>query len=677
MKKAILAAILFLLASPLEAATRWVTTTGIGTGDCLTTGTACTRDRALTVAVAGDEIVFRDGTYSSWTQWSITTGGTSDTVRLTIRAENRHQAIITGGVSTLDFRVRRSWITVRGFKFDGANDNDIPIDVCDAVTTCGGNGNVLQGIIIEDNWLTNIGGRGIRVLGANDVILRYNQINSTGNRAAECCSESIYISSATITHAVNNIQVYGNTMTNVISNVWDVKSNTTNANIHHNLVDGWSWPGVNQIQNDPGAGVFAGGGQTSTGSLFRNNILRNGTQAGVGLYAVLRTQEANWSVNNNVIHDFQGSRSMSIRDTTGTNQDWTSNTWCNTPSTIEENPDGTVADTTGNLFDQVQGVCDAEVTRITGELAARPIIASAEIGLIAADKIRVTWTNDKFPPLASVDNAKITCTVAGVARTVNSSSIIGTNITEHTLASAVTAGQAVVCAGTLGLVVNSGRVGATWISDLADSAALTTGAGGVPSITNNVDGAPETHNFANSVFQFYGIRKVSDSVVRIPHTAVAVSTNVSVVPGANLILAVQVDCTSADCPPIGVVPYYQKNGAGGYAALTGSFGADNVRIGTSQAGIDVPNEGEVIATCLSGALTPANGLMVMTANAIPTVDLVQNGCVTNRWAIEFNTTVTAGDYYDFRAYDQTGAALNTYTVTPRVTIIGDRAGGAS
>jgi hypothetical protein len=123
--------------------------------------------------------------------------------------------------------------------------------------------------------------------------------------------------------------------------------------------------------------------------------------------------------------------------------------------------------------------------------------------------------------------------------------------------------------------------------------------------------------------------------------------------------------------------YYQKSGAGGYAAIPGAFAADNIRIGTSQTGTDVPAAGEAVATCLTGILTPVAGLQVNSANAVPTFDLTQNSCIVNRWSIEFDTDVTAGDYYEIRLYNQDTSALDTYTVTPRIDIISDRAGGGT
>jgi hypothetical protein len=80
---------------------------------------------------------------------------------------------------------------------------------------------------------------------------------------------------------------------------------------------------------------------------------------------------------------------------------------------------------------------------------------------------------------------------------------------------------------------------------------------------------------------------------------------------------------------------------------------------------------------LTGALTVVNGQQVNSPNAVPTFDLTQDDCVVNRYPIEFDTDVTAGDYYELRLYNQDTNALDTYTATPRIDIIRDRAGGGT
>jgi hypothetical protein len=304
------------------------------------------------------------------------------------------------------------------------------------------------------------------------------------------------------------------------------------------------------------------------------------------------------------------------------------------------------------------------------------VLASAEVGLVDTTTVVLTFTNNLYPPLlpaSACTGFTVEEDTGGgfVAATVSACARSGTNQVRLTLSAGITALSTVrfsYSTGT-GNVTDSALIGNTKnqrLNAISNSA-----------IVNNVEGAAPTHVFDQKTFQFYSVRTSGGLLVKLPHAAAALDTNVKTVPGGGIILGMQVDGTVADPPPIGVLVYYQKNGAGGYAETPGSFGADNIRIGTSQTGSDVPVAGEVISTCLSGALTVVDGQQVTSTNAVPTFNLTQDDCIVIRWTIEFDTDVTAGDYYELRLYNQDTSALDTYTVTPRIDIISDRAGGGT
>jgi hypothetical protein len=308
---------------------------------------------------------------------------------------------------------------------------------------------------------------------------------------------------------------------------------------------------------------------------------------------------------------------------------------------------------TGNLFNQLQAVCDAEVTRITAEIAARPVLVAGACIISNATPtiIDCTWTNNKFPPLATADNAKFSATVAGSGRTINSTVVVGTNITRHTLASAVSGGQAVLLTGTLGAVVNSGRVGGTWISDLADSAAFSNF-----TVTNNVAVTP-THVFTQVGYQFVRENNQIDT-----------NTPINLTPGSVLLVKVQVDATVADPPQIGMQLRYSRN-SGAYTIIPDVAGADKIKfIGNSQFSPFIPIEGTAITSCLSGALTVVNGAVQRTSSAVPNINMTQDDCTMNGYGIVFEPDATVGDTYDFRLYNQDQNPLNAYALTGRATI---------
>ena len=76
----------------------------------------------------------------------------------------------------------------------------------------------------------------------------------------------------------------------------------------------------------------------------------------------------------------------------------------------------------------------------------------------------------QVPILVSVDHTKFTCTVNGFPRTTTGAVIVPPLTVQLTLLTPVLGNDKVLCNGSLGAVTNSGRVGATWISDLADNA---------------------------------------------------------------------------------------------------------------------------------------------------------------------------------------------------------------
>jgi hypothetical protein len=47
------------------------------------------------------------------------------------------------------------------------------------------------------------------------------------------------------------------------------------------------------------------------------------------------------------------------------------------------------------------------------------------------------------------------------------------------------------------------------------------------------------------------------------------------------------------------------------------------------------------------------------------------------WPLQLDTDAAANDTYDCRPRDQDGTVLNTYTQTPRMTVIGAQAGGGA
>lgn len=151
------------------------------------------------------------------------------------------------------------------------------------------------------------------------------------------------------------------------------------------------------------------------------------------------------------------------------------------------------------------------------------------------------------------------------------------------------------------------------------------------------------------------------------------NTNILCRVGGAVRLRLAVTCTIADCPPTGFYLYYSRNG-GDYAIVPNTFDADNIAFIGTGPDPDIPTNGTATTEQLSTSGTFVAGAFVRSSNAIPTVDMPINGKTELEYAIAFDTDATAGDTYDLRIYQQDGSALNTYTHTPRITLMSPSAG---
>lgn len=363
--------IFLLLGGNTYAATRYaVSSGGLTTGNCDTTGTACTSARMLAVCVAGDDCLYRDGTYTDVTVTTVNAGTVSN--RITIRAENRRQAIIRPASNTRALHLRHSYITVSGLKWDGRNISESMLTTGTTIMTAD-----IVGNIIEDNWVINAGRAGMQLSGGmQDCIVRFNWINGTGyGGPADSFGEGFYMGSASDPNGtVDNCEIYGNLVQDTTNNIIDYKQFTTNINVHHNIFEGHVLRATHTPSPTTGADdgmVRSGGGSvnTSTGHQFNNNIVRNAvTDTGIIRFDAVRID-----VSNNVFHDITGANNFAA-GSSGTGNNWqtsviSNNTACSTASTTSGSATGTY---TGNLVNQAQSVCDAEVTRILAEMALLP-----------------------------------------------------------------------------------------------------------------------------------------------------------------------------------------------------------------------------------------------------------------------------------------------------------------
>lgn len=483
----------FLSVGLAEAVDRFASPSGSGT--TCSDAVPCTAATAISQALAGETVWLKSGVYTAALQ--TVRAGTSASP-ITIRSVTRHAAIVRPPSGAHIIRIMHSHTRVIGIVFDGNN-------VCctDGVRVYPGDASTgvaaITNIQITDNRIINTDGNAILFsANVNNAKYLYNYLNRTaflGN------GEAFYMGSASGAGDLDSSEIAYNYIEDPTLDCFDVKRDGDNNNVHHNYCTGSGRLGTDGLpfSGMPGNVVVSVEGTTASGNDVHDNIIKlyRGRDY-AGCYTAKDNGGSTGVTNkfrNNVCRDsLDGTTATSgaigAASTTVGGIEITGNTFCNLVSyAIHANAGG------ANIHDNFgvpgsgrpSSECDTEEARILSEIASRPFLAVGA-GIVAAatpTKINLTWTVAKFPPLVSVDSAKFSCTVAGFPRTITSATITSATTTELTLASAVLPGEVVICGATLGAVVNGGRLGHTWISNLADSAAFSNF-----QVTNGVTGIP-------------------------------------------------------------------------------------------------------------------------------------------------------------------------------------------
>lgn len=290
-----------------------------------------------------------------------------------------------------------------------------------------------------------------------------------------------------------------------------------------------------------------------------------------------------------------------------------------------------------------------------------PVFGSCQIS--TGTTIEVTMTNNVNPPMLPASSATtFTARKNGSANTVSSVSRVGDNMYQLTTSSSYVAG-------------NTGDI--SWASgNLTDSALIgnTLNQGVVTAISNqscvnNVAGA--SYTLTQAAYRLHSLFGTEAAPVILPYGVAGASaenfSSFTVFPGSKIRIRFSVTCASAACDDTGFNLYYSKNG-GSYTSIPNTAGADAISFCGSLSGI--PSNGSATTNLLTTAGTFTAGGFVSTSNAIPTVTgLVSGGKTENEYCVALSSSASSGDTYDFRMYKQTGSALDTYSNTPRLSVI--------
>lgn len=134
----------------------------------------------------------------------------------------------------------------------------------------------------------------------------------------------------------------------------------------------------------------------------------------------------------------------------------------------------------------------------------------------------------------------------------------------------------------------------------------------------------------------------------------------TVVVGAAFALVIQTDATVADCAVFNQALRYSLSG-GSFIDVPDIMGGDQVAFYQSTSDSSVLSGS--VTCCLTGALTANSGITVYTSAAIPTITLLQDNSIVQRYIVRFGTSASVGAQYCFKVYDQNGNAFDTYAPT--------------
>jgi hypothetical protein len=164
-----------------------------------------------------------------------------------------------------------------------------------------------------------------------------------------------------------------------------------------------------------------------------------------------------------------------------------------------------------------------------------------------------------------------------------------------------------------------------------------------------------TGTFEQKTHQWRKLRKTSGGAIESYGSA---GSTVYVMVGGAAILDLQVDCTVADCAPLGV-RLHGNVSSGTFIAVPDAFAAYNHSFYGVTSDSDILTG--TVSCCLTGALTQNDGSTQFTSSAVPVFGLAQNGSIVLRYVIKVGPSATAGETHCFKAYSQDGNALDTYT----------------
>ena len=657
---------------------------GGGTSNVYSTVTA-----AMRALVASDVLEMRAGTYATSNYGNDAldtyTGGTSWDNATTVKPYSGETVTITGGfnldtaisgaiqyfifdgsggtLSAVSFRFCGNTNHVRVKKINISNPDDHAVMSCDGSTISFIE--IIQNDIHDSGDATAPQEHGTYFASGSDILIEGNLVY---NNACYGIHHYSSISGANQRHTIryNIVRDNARLCRGLVTSGGIIVAAGTGHVVAYNLV----------YRN--GVGVHMDYGGTVTVAVHNNTIFDNddeGIQIGA---ASSSSRIINNIIRNNgfVINDNGSSTTKSDNNCS------TSVTGCS-----QTTDPGFVDSATDNfaIAANTSAVVDAGITSIGGSVGTITCNGSSGCTIGAHDPPRfsacsatgntltVNFTNNVFPPISFATVTGSTGIIDSTSRTLSAPTVAGSNQVDITFSGAAVVTTATYAYATTGSVRDSADIG------VGKDAAGTGNNQRLNTIsTQTCSVAAGSGTFEQKVFRFHGLRGTEALPSILPHTAAANSTNISVVRGGAYRVRIAVLRNTSDTVAIAPTLYYSKNAAA-YAALPASFGADNIKFFGTGVDADIPSHLTATTNLLGavGAGSFVAGAIIRTSASIPNTSLAPTNWTEFEWVIEHDTDSTIGDTFDFRARTEAGAVLDTYTVTPRSTIIDYTAGSGT
>lgn len=668
---------LVLWVHPADAATYYVATTGSDSNPGSSGSPFRSIQKCANTMVAGDTCIVKNGTYTDTDGGGIQSAGLIAYIRsaccvdgtsgspITLKAENPLGAVLSIDGSqngnNVGIYITRSYWIIEGFDFTTSSVNAGASAAHHGVYIASG-----TGTIVRKNRFQNIarilcsnsafGNNGVFATSSTGAIIEDNLFYTIGrlrNGESGCTTDKVNHDHGIYLKTTTNFTIRRNILYDVNRGyAFHLYGGTnTNTSIYNNTVGG-----TNATSLPTGCVMF---GSTITTANMKNNLFYDCKGTVIDTFSFTGTN-VTVSYNKQSTDDTSGDNmfnpALPSGVTTSNNTDNVSLGFTNAGSNDFTLASGSTAIDAGTNI----GLAYNGAAPDLGAFET-PSVASAEVGNVDATSLIITFNNNANPPLLPSSGVTgITVRENTTPVTVSSCTRVGDNVVDCTLASSISAGTTVDWSyAQTGNLTDSALIGGTVNQELLT---VTNS-----SVTNNVSGGGPTHVFTQAAFEFHDLRGTEAAPVILPYATAPENTSLKVVPGAKFRLRFAITCTTADCPAVGFIPRYRRNG-GAYTVVPDSFGADNIAFFGTSADPDIPTSGTATTDQLSTSGTLVACALVRTSNAIPTVDLALNNKTECEYAFALDSDVAPGDTFDFRLYLQDGTALNTYTVTPRVTV---------